>query len=54
MNESKPSIPSDIFRRQGAFVAIDRRFPGPLGKVGLWTRADSMTWFESLKIGSLD
>jgi hypothetical protein len=36
------------------FVATDRRFPGPPGKVGLWTRADSMTWFESLKIGSLD
>jgi hypothetical protein len=36
------------------FVATDRRFPGPPGKVGLWTRADNMTWFESLKIGSLD
>ena len=36
------------------FIAIDRRFPGPPGKVGLWTRADSTTWFESLKIGSLD
>jgi hypothetical protein len=35
------------------FVAIDRRFPGPPGKVGLWTEADSMTWFESLKAGSL-
>ena len=36
------------------FVATDRRFPGAPGKVGLWTKADSMTWFESLKIGSLD
>jgi hypothetical protein len=35
------------------FVATDRRFPGPPGKVGLWTQADSMTWFESLKTGSL-
>jgi hypothetical protein len=35
------------------FVATDRKFPGPPGKVGLWTRADSMTLFESLKIKSL-
>jgi hypothetical protein len=35
------------------FVATDRRFPGPAGKVGLWTQADSMTWFESLETGSL-
>jgi hypothetical protein len=35
------------------FVATDRRFPGPPGKVGLLTQADSMTWFESLKTGSL-
>jgi hypothetical protein len=36
------------------FVTADRRFPGPPGRVGLSTRADSMTWFESLKISSLD
>jgi hypothetical protein len=36
------------------FVAADRRVPGPPGKVGLWTKADSTTWFESLKIESLD
>jgi hypothetical protein len=34
------------------FVVTDRRFPGPPGKVGLWTQADSMTWFESLKVES--
>ena len=36
------------------FVATDRRFPGPAGKVGLLTEADSTTLFESLEIGSLD
>jgi hypothetical protein len=36
------------------FVATDRRFPGPPGKVGLWTQADSLTLFESLNIGSLE
>src|SRR5258707_11254822 len=34
------------------FVVTDRRFPGPSGKVGLWTQADGMTWFESLKVES--
>jgi hypothetical protein len=43
-----------FFGGRELFVATDRRFPGPPGKVGLWTRADSMTWFESLKIGYLD
>jgi hypothetical protein len=43
-----------FFEGRELFVAIDRRFPGPPGKVGLWTKADSLTWFESLKIGSLD
>jgi hypothetical protein len=43
-----------FFDDRELFVAIDRRFPGPPGKVGLWTQADSMTVFESLKIGSLD
>ena len=43
-----------FFDGRELFVATDRRFPGPPGKVGLWTRADSITWFESLKIGSLD
>jgi hypothetical protein len=43
-----------FFDGRELFVATDRRFPGPPGKVGLWTKADSMTWFESLKIGSPD
>jgi hypothetical protein len=43
-----------FFNGRELFVATDRRFPGPLGKVGLWTQADSMTLFESLNIGSLD
>jgi hypothetical protein len=43
-----------FFDGRELFVATDRRFPGPPGKVGLWTQADSMTLFESLKIGSLD
>jgi hypothetical protein len=43
-----------FFDGRELFVATDRRFPGPPGKVGLWTRADSMTLFEGLKIGSLD
>jgi hypothetical protein len=36
------------------FVAIDRKFPGPPGKIGLWTKADGTTRFESLRVGSLD
>jgi hypothetical protein len=43
-----------FFDDRELFVATDRRFPGPPGKVGLWTQADSMIVFESLKIGSLD
>ena len=43
-----------FFDGRELFVATDRRFPGHPGKVGLWTQADSMTLFESLKIGSLD
>jgi hypothetical protein len=43
-----------LFDGRELFVATDRRFPGPPGKVGLWTQADSLTLFESLKIGSLD
>jgi hypothetical protein len=43
-----------FFDDRELFIATDRRFPGPPGKVGLWTQADSMTLFESLKIGSLD
>jgi hypothetical protein len=43
-----------FFDGRELFVATDRRFPGPPGKVGLWTEANSMTLFESLTIGSLD
>jgi hypothetical protein len=43
-----------FFDGRELFVATDRRFPGLPGKVGMWTKADSMTWFESLTIGSLD
>ena len=43
-----------FFDGRELFVAIDRRLPGPPGKVGLWTEADSMTLFESLKIGSVE
>jgi hypothetical protein len=43
-----------FFDGRELFVATDRRFPGPPGKVGLWTHADSMTLFESLEIRSLD
>jgi hypothetical protein len=43
-----------FFDGRELFVAVDRRFPGPPGRVGLSTKADGMTWFESLKIGSLD
>jgi hypothetical protein len=43
-----------FFDGREIFVAIDRRLPGPPGKVGLWTEADSMTLFESLTIGSID
>jgi hypothetical protein len=43
-----------FFNGRELFVATDRRFPGPPGKVGLWTQTDSMTLFESLNIGPLD
>jgi hypothetical protein len=43
-----------FFDGRELFVAADRRSPGPPGKVGLWTQADSLTLFESLNIGSLE
>jgi hypothetical protein len=43
-----------FFDGRELFVATDRRFPGPPGKVGLWTQADSLTLFENLNIGSLE
>jgi hypothetical protein len=42
-----------FFDGRELFVATDRRFPGPPGKVGLWTRAGSMTLFESLEVSTL-
>jgi hypothetical protein len=35
------------------FAATDGTFP-EAGRVGLWTKADSITWFESIDIKSLD
>jgi hypothetical protein len=43
-----------FFDDKELFVATDRRLPAPPGKVGLWTKADSLTLFESLNIGGLD
>jgi hypothetical protein len=42
-----------FFDGKELFVATDRRFPGPPGKVGLWTQADSITLFESLEVSAL-
>jgi hypothetical protein len=42
-----------FFDGKELFVATDRRFPGPPGKVGLWTQADSMTLFEALEVSPL-
>jgi hypothetical protein len=41
-----------FFDGRELFVVTDTRFPGPPGKVGVWTQADGMTWFESLKVES--
>jgi hypothetical protein len=42
-----------LFNGRELFGATDATFPGP-GRVGLWTKADSVTWFESIRIKSLD
>ena len=42
-----------LFDGRELFDATDGTFPG-LGRVGLWTKADSVTWFESIKIKPLD
>jgi hypothetical protein len=42
-----------FFDGKELFVATDRRRPGPPGKVGLWTEADSMTVFENLEVSTL-
>jgi hypothetical protein len=42
-----------LFNGRELFGATDPTFPGP-GRVGMWTKADSVAWFESIKIKSLD
>jgi hypothetical protein len=42
-----------LFNGRELFGATDAKVPGP-GRVGLWTKADSVTWFESIRIKSLD
>jgi hypothetical protein len=41
-----------LFDGRELFGATDGTFSS--GRVGLWTKADSVTWFESIKIKSLD
>jgi hypothetical protein len=42
-----------LFNGRELFGATDGRLPGP-GRIGLWSKADSVTWFESIKIRSLE
>jgi hypothetical protein len=42
-----------VFNGRELFGATDAKVPGP-GRIGLWTKADSVTWFESIRIKSLD
>jgi hypothetical protein len=42
-----------LFNGRELFGATDATLPGP-GRVGMWTKADSVTWFESITIRSLD
>jgi hypothetical protein len=42
-----------LFNGRELFGATDAKVPGP-GRVGMWTKADSVTWFESIKIKSLE
>jgi hypothetical protein len=42
-----------LFNGRELFGATDATLPGP-GRVGMWTKADSVTWFESIRIRSLD
>jgi hypothetical protein len=42
-----------LFNGRELFGATDATLPGP-GRVGMWTKADSVTWFESIRIKSLD
>ena len=49
-NEDRLTV---FFDGKELFVATDRRRPGPPGKVGLWTEADSMTVFENLEVSTI-
>jgi hypothetical protein len=42
-----------LFDGRELFGATDATLRGP-GRIGLWTKADSVTWFESINIKSLD
>ena len=42
-----------LFDGRELFGATDATLPGP-GRIGLWTKADSITWFESITVKSLD
>jgi hypothetical protein len=42
-----------LFDGRELFGATDATLRGP-GRIGLWTKADSVTWFESISIKSLD
>src|SRR5436305_3447752 len=42
-----------VFNGRELFGATDATFSSP-GRVGLWTKADSVTWFESIRIRPLD
>jgi hypothetical protein len=42
-----------LFNGRELFGATDAKVPGP-GRVGMWTKADSVTWFESIRIKPLD
>jgi hypothetical protein len=42
-----------LFNGRELFGATDATFAGP-GRVGMWTKADSVTWFESIRIRSLE
>jgi hypothetical protein len=42
-----------LFNGRELFGASDPTLPGP-GRVGMWTKADSVSWFENIKIKSLE
>jgi hypothetical protein len=42
-----------LFDGRELFGATDATLPGP-GRIGLWTKADSVTWFENIHIKPLD